>query len=110
MLKLSGRSHLVLSLVKAFVAHTRVVSVTQRLKQAKPKLEKLVTLASRAQKLGLARVIRLLRAKMACGQATAKALVLMAPRLARRRGGYLKLLKLGRRRGDAAHMSAMVCA
>ncbi len=98
--------HVSLALIKSFILHNRVVSITRRLKKAKPKLEALISLARRHN--ARFRSIRLVRAELRC-TAEFAARVLLAAKLYNGVGsGYTKLLKLGKRRGDGAHMSVML--
>jgi len=99
-------NHLTRGLVRAFVYRTKVVSITQRLKKTRPKLEALISLARRNS--SQVRTVRLLRAKLACGVEFAKRLLMMANSYANPSGGYVRILKLGKRRGDGAHMSIML--
>ncbi len=108
MFKASRHKHKTLAMIRAFIAHAKVVSITQRLKRAKPQLEKLITLGKRASEIGEVRVLRLVRSKLKCKQATACALVLLASAFKHKAGGYIKLLKLGGRLGDGAHLSVML--
>ncbi|MFP3038310.1 MAG: L17 family ribosomal protein [Candidatus Hodgkinia cicadicola] len=54
------------------------------------------------------RTLRLVRSKLKCKQVTAWALVLLASAFERKDGGYVRILKFGKRLGDSAHMSAML--
>ncbi|XXM93613.1 L17 family ribosomal protein [Candidatus Hodgkinia cicadicola] len=100
--------HLTRGLIRAFVYRTKVVSITQRLKKTRPKLESLISLARRSS--SQVRTIRLIRAKLACGVELAKRLLMMASLYPNPSGGYIRILKLGKRRGDGAHMSIMLAS
>ncbi|XXN13754.1 MAG: L17 family ribosomal protein [Candidatus Hodgkinia cicadicola] len=95
-----------LAIIKSFIIYGRVVSITQRLKDAKPKLEALISLAKRNNERY--RLIRLVRARLRCTSEFAARVLLMAKLCGSANGGYVKLLKLGKRRGDGAHMSIMI--
>ncbi|ATY93582.1 50S ribosomal subunit protein L17 [Candidatus Hodgkinia cicadicola] len=94
------------ALIKAFVFHSRVVSISQRLKRVRPKLEKLISLAR--QKAVKFRIIRLVRARLECDYEFASRVLLLSRLCRSVNGGYIRLLKLGKRRGDGAHMSIML--
>ncbi|XXM93286.1 MAG: L17 family ribosomal protein [Candidatus Hodgkinia cicadicola] len=95
-----------LALIKAFVVYNRVVSITQRLKRAKPKLEALISLAKRND--NRSNLIRLVRARLKCSAEFATRVLLMAKLYSKVSSGFTRLLKLGKRRGDGAHMSLML--
>ncbi|ATW06161.1 50S ribosomal subunit protein L17 [Candidatus Hodgkinia cicadicola] len=103
--------HISLALIKSFILHARVISITQRLKKVKPKLEAFISLANRSggsDSNGRSRSIRLVRARLRCGSEFAARALLAAKLYGRINGGYTRLLKLGKRRGDGAHMSIML--
>ncbi|MFP3038309.1 MAG: hypothetical protein ACKFI0_00175 [Candidatus Hodgkinia cicadicola] len=52
MFKVSRHSHKTLSIIKAFIARSKVAAVTQKLKRAKPQLEKLISLGNVYRRLG----------------------------------------------------------
>ncbi|AUG91400.1 50S ribosomal subunit protein L17 [Candidatus Hodgkinia cicadicola] len=89
--------HISLALTKSFILHARVISITQRLKKIKPKLEAFISLAKRNNN-NRPRLVRLARA------------LLVARLYSKVNSGYTRLLKLGKRRGDGAHMSIMLAS
>ncbi|AUG34179.1 50S ribosomal subunit protein L17 [Candidatus Hodgkinia cicadicola] len=99
--------HVSLALIKSFILHARVLSITPRLKKVKPKLEAFISLAKRNNS-NRSRSIRLVRAKLRCGSEFAARALLAAKLYGKTSSGYTRLLKLGKRRGDGAHMSLML--
>ena len=89
------------SLAVALVMHGKIKTTLQRAKELRPYAERLVTYAKIADKsLALRRVGAVLP------KAASKKLVsIIAPKYVERKGGYTRVTKLGRRRGDAAHMA-----
>lgn len=98
--------HISLALIKSFILHARVLSITQRLKRVKPKLEAFISFAKRNN--NRSRLVRLVRAKLRCGAEFAARALLVARLYSKVNSGYVRLLKLGKRRGDGAHMSVML--
>ncbi|XXM90108.1 L17 family ribosomal protein [Candidatus Hodgkinia cicadicola] len=98
--------HTDLALIRAFVTNNRVISITKRLKEAKPKLEALISLAKQSD--DLPKLIRLLRARLKCDYAFVTRVLFAAKLYSSVKSGYTKILKLGKRRGDNAHMSIML--
>ncbi|AIC63835.1 putative 50S ribosomal subunit protein L17 [Candidatus Hodgkinia cicadicola] len=98
--------HVSLALIKSFILHARVISLTRRLKKVKPKLEAFISLAKRNN--SRFRSVRLVRAKLRCGPEFAARALLVARLYGKIDSGYTRLLKLGKRRGDGAHMSIML--
>ncbi|XXN19721.1 MAG: L17 family ribosomal protein [Candidatus Hodgkinia cicadicola] len=103
---MSKLDYISVGLIRAFVFYSRVVSITQRLKRVRPRLEALISLAKR--KVVKSRIIRLIRARLGCDYELASRLFLMSKLYSGAAGGYVRLLKLGKRRGDGAHMSVML--
>ncbi|AUG91526.1 50S ribosomal subunit protein L17 [Candidatus Hodgkinia cicadicola] len=99
--------HISLALIKSFILHARVISITQRLKKVKPKLEAFISLAKRNNN-NRSKSVRLVRAKLRCGAEFAARALLVARLYSKINSGYTRLLKLGKRRGDGAHMSIML--
>ncbi|MFP3039240.1 MAG: hypothetical protein ACKESB_00710, partial [Candidatus Hodgkinia cicadicola] len=88
--KASKRRSKTLLILRAFIAHSKVATITQRLKRARPQLEKLLSLGKRVPQIGIMRTLRLVRSKLKCEQVTAWALVLLASAFERKDGGYVR--------------------
>jgi large subunit ribosomal protein L17 len=88
------------SLMRNLVIKGRMRTTVARAKEIRPLLEKLVTKAKRATLADR----RLIIAQLGDERTTAK-LIKMAPVYAERTGGYLRIVKTGPRKGDAAPMA-----
>lgn len=81
--------------------HGRITTTTAKAKELRPYAERLITLARRGD----------LHARRLAGTKIGNRAVLghlfdeIGPRFADRPGGYIRILKLGARKGDAADMS-----
>ena len=69
-------------------------------KAVRPLVEKLITLAKKNDLNSRRRLIKVLYHK----KAVSKALEVLGPRYLERKGGYTRIIKIGRRDGDAAEM------
>lgn len=96
------------NLVASLVASpTGIVTTEAKAKAVRPQAEKLITLA----KHGVAgspeyqiHTRRLAQARLNDPQAVKKLFDTLAPRYATRPGGYIRIVKLGQRKGDGAEM------
>jgi len=80
------------------------ISVTDaRAKEVRPFFEKIVTLAKRGDLHARRQALCLLPNK----QAVSRLFSTIAPRFADRNGGYTRIVKMGQRRGDGAHLSVV---
>lgn len=81
--------------------HGKIKTTLAKAKGSRPFIERLITIA---KKNNLA-ARRLLLARLYQNRRTAKKLIEeIGPRYAKRPGGYLKIVKLGKRQGDGAEM------
>lgn len=89
----------------ALIEHGRIITTVAKAKELRPFVEKLVTLAKKAQDPSPAKSLhyrRLLLARLPNKEAVGKLLSDLAPRFADRAGGYTRILKRHERRlGDA---------
>lgn len=91
------RQALIKTLAVSLIGRGRIETTTVKAKVLRPWVEKLVTKA----KAGNVSAFRFIQAKI--GATSAKILIeKIAPKYKDRRGGYLRLLKLGRRLSDGA--------
>ncbi len=92
-------------LIKNLVKHKRIVSITQRLKHIKPKLEKLITttIKSKTKLVALKTITKNLNLNIE----EAKRTLWYFSKYINTPGGYLCLKHLGRRNGDNARMSCL---
>jgi len=89
------------SLAKNLITHGKITTTEARAKELRPYIEKLVT-QGREATVATRRVIS---AKLA-GPASAKKLIdEISPKFKDRKGGYTRIVKLGRRLGDASPMA-----
>jgi len=92
------------------ILNERVETTVARGKELRPFVEKIITLAKRSLKHGDS-VIHNVNARRAVAvdildkDAVKKVFDTIAPRFAERPGGYTRLLRLGRRRGDDAEIA-----
>lgn len=89
------------SLAESLIEHNRIQTTLAKAKAVRPVAEKLVTLG----KKGEIHHRRLARARLHTTGAVKKLFEDIAPRFKDRPGGYTRILKLGRRRGDASEMA-----
>ena len=83
----------------SLIEHERIITTVPKAKNLRPFVEKLVTLA----KQPTVHRRRLAFARLRDKDAVAKLFAVLAPRFAERPGGYLRILKLSKRRlGDQA--------
>jgi large subunit ribosomal protein L17 len=85
----------------ALFRHGRIETTTAKAKELRPYAERLITLAKR----GDLHARRLVARKIADREVQGRLFDEIAPRFARRPGGYTRILKLRHRRGDAADMA-----
>ena len=89
------------NLATSLIEHEKVKTTLVKAKELRPFVEKIVTLAKRN---GLAN--RRKAASVLYGdKALDKLFNIIAPKLATRKGGYLRILKIGYRHGDCADMA-----
>ena len=81
--------------------HERIVTTQAKAKELRPFAERLITLARR----GDVHARRVAGRKIQDRDVLGKLFEDIAPRYTERPGGYTRILKLGRRKGDAAEMS-----
>jgi large subunit ribosomal protein L17 len=87
--------------------HERIQTTRAKAEAARGLAERLITLAKRGNEAGEARMVharRLAAARLGRPEMVKKLFDDIAPRYAKRMGGYTRLIKLGPREGDAAEM------
>lgn len=101
--KTKVRKGLLNSLMRSLVLEERITTSEAKAKEIRPRVEKAVTLA----KKGTLAARRLL-VRRAGGRDAAERLVKdIAPRYGERKGGYLRIIKLGARKSDGAKMAVI---
>ena len=93
----SHRAAMARNLAVALIDHERIVTTVPKAKNVKPFVEKLVTLSKDPSMHNRRRAFAQLRSK----SATSKLFGVLGPRFQERRGGYCRILRLGKNRlGD----------
>ena len=95
------RKALYSNLAGALIQHGRIETTEAKAKAVKPFAEKMVTLGKR----GDLHARRLAMAELRSNDVVHKLFSDVAPRFAKRAGGYTRVVKLGPRAGDAAPMA-----
>jgi large subunit ribosomal protein L17 len=96
----SHRLALMRNLTCALIEHGRIITTVEKAKEARPFVEKLITIA----KKNTLHARRLLLARLRDKEATTKLFKEIAPRFADRPGGYTRVIKRHERRlGDGGH-------
>ncbi len=95
------------NLAASLFAAEGIVTTEAKAKALRPIAEKLITKAKKAQGDSPMRVHRIRQIESYLGdkEMTTKLVNEVAPRYSSRNGGYLRILKLGTRQGDAAPMA-----
>lgn len=94
------RRALLRGLMSAILRHGRIRTTEARAKELRPRIERLVTLGKR----GDPHARRLALAYLPDPLMIEKLFADVAPRYEDRPGGYTRIVKIGRRKGDAAEL------
>ncbi len=94
------RKALYSNLTGALIEHGRIETTQAKAKAVKPFAEKMITLGKRGDLHARRQALAALRSNDVVHRLFAD----VAPRFADRPGGYTRIVKLGPRQGDAAHM------
>lgn len=94
------RKALYSNLAGALIEHGRIQTTEAKAKAVKPFAERMITLGKR----GDIHARRLALAALRSNDVVHQLFADVAPRFADRPGGYTRIVKLGPRQGDAAHM------
>ena len=97
----SHRKALLRNMAASLFRHERIRTTTAKAKELRPYAERLITLARR----GDLHARRLAARKIHERDVLAKLFDDLGPRFADRPGGYIRILKIGTRKGDAADMA-----
>jgi large subunit ribosomal protein L17 len=81
--------------------HERIETTTAKAKELRPFAERLITLARRGDLHARRQAARTIHDK----EALKKLFDTLGPRYAERNGGYLRILKIGQRKGDGAEIA-----
>ena len=97
------RDALLAALACAFIEEQRIRTTLSKAKLARSFAEKMVTLGKRGTLVARRSAIAVLRNK----KAVAKLFGVIAPQCADRKGGYTRVVKLGRRSSDGSEMALL---
>jgi large subunit ribosomal protein L17 len=98
------RNAMLASLVCSLIKHRRITTTLAKAKAARPVAEKMVTLAKR----GTLHHRRLASARLHQDEEAVRKLFKdIAPAQKDRGGGYTRIIKLGQRQGDSAHLAIL---
>ncbi|MBI4128768.1 MAG: 50S ribosomal protein L17 [Parcubacteria group bacterium] len=98
--KRAQRRALLTSLARGIIEHGRIMTTEAKAKEMRPYVEKLVTRAK-----GATVADRRVLARELGGDSVRKLVDDIAPRYQERHGGYLRIIKLGRRKSDGAPLA-----
>lgn len=98
--KAAPRKALLKNLACQLILYEKITTTEAKAKAVKPLVEKFITRA----KVNTLANRRLILAKLPIKKATQKLFEVLGPKYQERKGGYLRIIKLGQRQGDAAHM------
>ena len=97
----SHRKALLRNMATDLLEHEEMVTTLPKARELRPYAEKLITLGKKESLHARRRALALIRRK----SVVAKLFDDLAPRYAKRSGGYTRIVKLGNRKGDAAPMA-----
>ena len=95
------RKAMLRNLVTSVLEHERVTTTDARAKEIRPIAERIITYGKRGDLHSRRKALRIVRSRTVVG----KVFDSVAKRFADRPGGYTRIIKLGRRRGDGAPLS-----
>jgi large subunit ribosomal protein L17 len=104
---LGQRQALFRNLVTELFRHERIRTTRAKADAIRPQAEKLITRAKRGNAAGEAKAVqarRLAAARLNDPQVVKKLFDDIASRYGERRGGYTRIVRMGKREGDAAEM------
>ena len=96
-----ARRILLRDLAEALVVYERITTTEAKAKELRPFIEKLVTKAVKAEGAKRVAMQRMIRGKIS-EQSAKKLIEQIAPRYKSRPGGYTRIIKRDKKRGDAA--------
>ncbi|OGY44348.1 MAG: 50S ribosomal protein L17 [Candidatus Buchananbacteria bacterium RIFCSPHIGHO2_02_FULL_38_8] len=96
----AARKALLRNLATSIIIYEKVKTTKAKAKAVKPIVEKIITAAKNNNLTSHRRLLETLYHK----KATKKALEVLGPRYKERKGGYTRIINLGRRAGDGAEI------
>lgn len=100
-LSTAHRKALLKNLANSLILYEKIITTEAKAKALKAKMEKMITRA----KVDNLHNRRLLLAKLPTKNSVKKLFEILGPKYRERHGGYLRIVKLNPRRGDAAKMA-----
>jgi large subunit ribosomal protein L17 len=97
------RKALLRNLATALLEHERIITTEPKAKELRRVADKLITLGKRGDLHARRQALQVVQSNTV----VQKLFSVIAPRLAERRGGYTRILRLGYRPGDAAAMAVI---
>ncbi len=97
----SHRKATLANLAIALLSHKSIVTTTPKAKEARSTVERLVTFAKKGDLAARRQVLRTIRDKALVKELFEE----IAPKYAERNGGYTRIIKIGRRKGDNAPLA-----
>ncbi len=97
----SHRKAMMSNLATAIFEHKSIVTTTPKAKEARSMIERLITFAKRGDLHGRRMVLRIVRDK----NVVKELFETIAPKYESRNGGYTRIIKIGRRKGDNAPLA-----
>ena len=91
------------NMVTSLFEHERIVTTTEKAKEARPIAEKMITLAKRGDLHARRQVLSFIRSK----DVVEKLFTEIKDNFDDRKGGYTRIIKTGVRRGDCASMAIL---
>jgi large subunit ribosomal protein L17 len=95
------RKALFINLSRALIEHEQIKTTLPKAKDLRPFIEKIITLGKKDSLANRRQVLSLIK----CKELTQKLFSDIAPRFAKRNGGYTRIMKFGFRTGDKAPMA-----
>ena len=95
-----SREALLRNLATSIIIYEKVKTTKTKAKAVKPLVEKLITTAKKNDLTARRKLLEVLYHK----KAVSKALEVLGPRYKERKGGYTRIINLGRRQGDGAEI------
>ncbi len=97
----SHRKATLANLATALLEHKSIVTTTPKAKEARSTVERLITFAKKGDIASRRQVLRTIRDKKLVKNLFEN----IAPKYAERNGGYTRIIKIGNRKGDNAHLA-----
>jgi large subunit ribosomal protein L17 len=99
--KAQARKALLRNLAASVIVYEKITTTEAKAKAVKPLVEKLITLGKENNLTNYRRLLKFLPTK----KATKKVVEVLGPKYKERKGGYLRVVKIGRRAGDGAKLA-----